>query len=221
MRRRDDTAAKSVEKRTRRWRRRARLRRVNARLREKAARYRTLLTLSMATAAVLALVLAGFVVFDGGEEAVLLGTGRAGLMTPDSTLAAAAYPDSLTRSALAHPPLLRSPGDASAAGTTAVVGGQALRGGQASYYGDELSGRRTASGERFDPERLTAAHRTLPLGSRVRVTNTRNGRSVVVRINDRGPFAERRVIDLSEGAARRIGMLAAGTARVRLELLSS
>lgn len=91
--------------------------------------------------------------------------------------------------------------------------------GEASYYGEELAGNRTASGERFDPSKLTAAHRTLPLGSVVRVTNLRNGKSVVVRINDRGPFHGRRVIDLSKGAARLIGMVRSGTAHVRMELM--
>ena len=93
--------------------------------------------------------------------------------------------------------------------------------GEASYYGEELAGRPTASGEAFDPAKLTAAHRTLPLGTRLRVTNTRNGESVVVRVNDRGPFAKRRVLDLSKGAAKRIGMLRSGTARVKIELLPS
>jgi rare lipoprotein A len=91
--------------------------------------------------------------------------------------------------------------------------------GEASYYGDEFEGRPTASGEPFAQAALTAAHRTLPIGTRVRVTNVSSQESVVVRINDRGPFAERRVIDLSKAAAREIGMLEAGTARVRLELL--
>jgi len=91
--------------------------------------------------------------------------------------------------------------------------------GQASYYGSELAGNPTASGERFDPEGLTAAHRTLPLGSRVRVVNERTGASVVVRVNDRGPFAHGRVLDVSERAAREIGMLRRGTAPVRIELL--
>ena len=76
--------------------------------------------------------------------------------------------------------------------------------GMASYYGRELAGNRTASGERFDPAQLTAAHRTLPFGSLVRVTNTANGDSVVVRINDRGPFSHGRVIDVSHAAAREI-----------------
>lgn len=91
--------------------------------------------------------------------------------------------------------------------------------GMASYYGDELAGRPTASGEPFDPTRLTAAHRTLPFGTKLRVTNLRNGKTVVVRINDRGPFARRRIIDLSYAAARRIGMVATGTALVRIERL--
>lgn len=91
--------------------------------------------------------------------------------------------------------------------------------GDASFYGNELAGNRTASGEVFDPERLTAAHRTLPLGSRVRVTNVGNGESVIVRINDRGPFHGNRVIDLSKAAARTIGLIQSGTGRVSLSLL--
>lgn len=88
--------------------------------------------------------------------------------------------------------------------------------GMASYYGRELAGNRTASGERFNPSDLTAAHRTLPLGSKVRVTNPRTGDSVVVRINDRGPFHGGRLIDLSEAAARQIGIRAAGRGMVQL-----
>lgn len=91
--------------------------------------------------------------------------------------------------------------------------------GVASYYGAEFAGRRTASGERFDPRALTAAHRTLPFGTRVRVTNPANGRSVVVRINDRGPFIRGRTIDLSRGAAERIGLVGPGHGPVRLALL--
>jgi rare lipoprotein A len=93
--------------------------------------------------------------------------------------------------------------------------------GQASWYGQEFGGRRTASGEEFDPEDLTGAHRTLPLGSRVRVTNLHNGRSVTVTINDRGPYLRRRAIDLSYGAARALGMLHRGIAQVRIELVES
>lgn len=94
-----------------------------------------------------------------------------------------------------------------------------LGAGMASYYGAELAGRRTASGERFDPSELTAAHRTLPFGSKVRVTNPANGRSVVVRINDRGPFTRNRLIDLSRSAAERIGIVARGHGHVQLALL--
>jgi rare lipoprotein A len=91
--------------------------------------------------------------------------------------------------------------------------------GVASYYGHELAGNRTASGERFNPNGLTAAHRSLPLGTKLRVTNLSNGEDVVVRVNDRGPFAKSRLIDLSLGAARDIGMVRTGTARVTVEIL--
>ncbi len=90
--------------------------------------------------------------------------------------------------------------------------------GIASYYGSE-SGSRTATGERFNPSQLTAAHRTLPFGTRVRVTNTRNGNSVIVRINDRGPFVGGRVIDVSTAAAQQLGMIGSGVASVKLEVL--
>jgi rare lipoprotein A len=95
-----------------------------------------------------------------------------------------------------------------------------LADGEASYYGRELAGNKTASGERFNPMGLTAAHRTLPLGTKLKVTNKSNGKSVVVRINDRGPFVKHRLIDVSLGAAHQIGMVRAGKAQVRLELLS-
>lgn len=91
--------------------------------------------------------------------------------------------------------------------------------GVASYYGRRFHGRRTANGERFDMNALTAAHKTLPFGSRVRVTNTRNGESVVVRINDRGPFVRGRHIDVSRAAAEQIGIVGSGHGRVELELI--
>jgi len=91
--------------------------------------------------------------------------------------------------------------------------------GVASWYGAEFQGDRTASGERFDPGELTAAHPSLPLGTRARITNLANGRSVVVRINDRGPFVRGRAIDLSHSAARALGMVGRGTTRVRIEPL--
>ena len=89
--------------------------------------------------------------------------------------------------------------------------------GKASYYGARHHGKRTASGERFDQNQLTAAHRTLPFGSRVRVTNLNNDKSVLVRINDRGPYARSRLIDLSQKAAEQLDMLRAGVAPVRVE----
>ncbi|WP_071191801.1 septal ring lytic transglycosylase RlpA family protein [Trichormus sp. NMC-1] len=91
--------------------------------------------------------------------------------------------------------------------------------GIASWYGYDWSGNKTASGERFNPEAFTAAHRSLPMGTKVRVTNTRNGRSVVVRINDRGPYIGGRIIDLSVGAARILGMISSGIAPVQIEVL--
>ncbi len=95
----------------------------------------------------------------------------------------------------------------------------ANRRGRASWYGRRFHGRRTASGETFNAYSHTAAHRSLPFGTRVRVTNLNNGRSVVVRINDRGPYSGGRIIDLSRAAAEAIGMLRTGTAPVRVEVL--
>jgi rare lipoprotein A len=89
--------------------------------------------------------------------------------------------------------------------------------GFASFYGRPHHGKRTASGERFDMRALTCAHRTLPFGTRVRVTDLESGRSVLVRVNDRGPFTEGRIVDLSLAAARALGMVERGVARVRLE----
>lgn len=91
--------------------------------------------------------------------------------------------------------------------------------GMASWYGPGFHGRRTASGERFNQYGMTAAHRSLPLGTNVKVTNLNNGRSVVVRITDRGPFGGGRIIDLSKGAARLIGVVQSGVAPVLLEVL--
>jgi rare lipoprotein A len=93
--------------------------------------------------------------------------------------------------------------------------------GTASWYGPGFAGRKTASGERFKPSALTAAHRTLPFGTSVKVTNLANGRSVVVRINDRGPYCSGRLIDLSHAAAKKIGLLAAGTGEVKIVALNA
>lgn len=109
------------------------------------------------------------------------------------------------------------------AGIIFTVGGSGCRGdhqvGLASYYNSSLAGEKTASGEPYDPRDLTAAHRNLPFGAKVRVTNLQNDRSVTVRINDRGPAVERRIIDLSLRAARNIQMLKAGVVRVKVEVV--
>jgi len=122
--------------------------------------------------------------------------------------------------AMLMPMLLALPAAAQDAGddNDAVVETEVATG-MASYYSREIAGNRTANGERCDPNDLTAAHRTLPFGSKVRVTNLSNGQSVVVRINDRGPYGRGRVIDISHAAAKEIGMHRSGTARVRLALL--
>jgi len=93
--------------------------------------------------------------------------------------------------------------------------------GVASWYGPGFHGNRTSSGEIYDQFDLTAAHRTLPLGTRVAVTHLSTGRTVEVRINDRGPFVDDRIIDLSYAAARQLGLVGPGTGRVRLEVLDS
>jgi rare lipoprotein A len=112
---------------------------------------------------------------------------------------------------------VRKPQAPDAERTAAVRSAQS---GMASYYGNE-SGSQTASGARFVASAMTAAHRTLPFGTKVRVTNKANGRSVVVTINDRGPFVSGRIIDLSTGAAGVIGMMGAGVAPVTVEVLAS
>jgi len=91
--------------------------------------------------------------------------------------------------------------------------------GLASVYGKHLNGKSTASGERYDSRALTAAHRTLPMGTQIRVTNLENGKSVRVRVNDRGPHVRGRIVDLSSSAAAALGF-STGVARVRIEILS-
>lgn len=141
---------------------------------------------------------------DPQPEPILLGKGPAGVMTVS---------DRSQRTGPIAPPVVEEEAPPTNGDGTPIEGGEA------SYYGAELAGNPTASGEPFEPEGLTAAHRTLPLGTRLRVTNLQNEESVVVRVNDRGPFSGHRVIDLSTAAAREVGMLNSGTARVRLELL--
>jgi rare lipoprotein A len=91
--------------------------------------------------------------------------------------------------------------------------------GIASVYSDRMQGRATSSGQPYDRDALTAAHRTLPFGTRVKITNLETSKSVVVRINDRGPHVAGRIVDVSSSAAKRLGMSANGVAKVRLEIL--
>jgi rare lipoprotein A len=108
---------------------------------------------------------------------------------------------------------------APAAPAVATSGTHAMDG-LAAYYSNRLNGRRTASGQVFDQNALTAAHPTLPFGTKVKVTNTKNNKSVVVRINDRGPTQPGRVVDLSRAAAGKLGMLRAGLVPVKLEIVA-
>lgn len=91
--------------------------------------------------------------------------------------------------------------------------------GLASYYGLEFAGRATASGEIFDPQALTCAHPDLPFGTRLKVTNMKNNKWTIVRVNDRGPWVRGRIVDLSYAAASRIGMIADGVVRVKIEVV--
>ena len=137
---------------------------------------------------------------------------------PDARLARAQrFAALLTLSLLALGALV--PGDAIARAARERAAKARRESGWCSYYGREFYHRRTASGERLDPNQLTAAHRTLPFGTRVRVTNLANGRRVVVRINDRGPFRKDRVLDVTPAVARRLGFTNAGLAHVRLDVL--
>ena len=100
--------------------------------------------------------------------------------------------------------------------SSAPAGREPIAEGMASFYGESFRGRLTANGEKFDPDALTAAHRTLPFGTCLHVENVANGRSVRVRVNDRGPYAKGRILDLSEAAARALDLVRQGVARVRL-----
>ncbi|MCG6122802.1 MAG: septal ring lytic transglycosylase RlpA family protein [Microvirga sp.] len=132
---------------------------------------------------------------------------RGGLVAaPLFALAACVSPDAAAE----------KPGSAQSASYSALPEGAKLQSGKASFY---RHGSRTANGERFDPSGMTAAHRTLPFGSRVRVVHDATGRSVDVRINDRGPFTGGRVIDLAQGAAQRLGMIASGVAQVSIYVI--
>ncbi len=114
------------------------------------------------------------------------------------------------------PPTVPPPSAPPSSGDTATSTQQR---GRISMYGDHFAGRKTASGAPFDPTALTMAHRTLPFGTLVRVTNLENQRSVEVVVNDRGPFVSGRIADLSEAAARRLGMIADGVVEAVLDIL--
>ena len=127
-------------------------------------------------------------------------------------------PESSSAATIPHSPETQ---EASPAPTVPALTPSTIIGtGLASWYGAKHHGKRTASGEIFDQNRFTAAHRTLPWGSIVKVTNLDNGKSVEVRINDRGPFTKGRIIDVSRAAARALGMVESGVSPVRMELLS-
>jgi rare lipoprotein A len=140
---------------------------------------------------------------------------------PAALLLLLALPGSALSAAEAIPTLPYQPLDGFVASDSLSITppAQELGTGIASYYGRQFAGRRTASGEIFDPSQLTAAHRTLPFGSMVEVTKVATGKSVVVRINDRGPFGRGRTIDVSEAAARELGLIGPGHGAVRLTLL--
>ena len=135
---------------------------------------------------------------------LLLSQGCAMLQRPPASTETTAQPET------AKPPIKQTPDEQRKLPQT----------GEASWYGAQHQGKMTASGEIFDQGLFTAAHRTLPFGSKIKVTNLANGKSVEVKINDRGPFAEDRIIDLSQAAAKALEMLQSGKTTVRLELSS-
>ena len=140
------------------------------------------------------------------------------LSTPDVDAATPADIDS--DSALSKQPAIGSESAGSDSAPTSPVSDALLvLEGSASWYSDALAGRRTASGEPYDPTELIAAHRALPFGTLLRVTNLANDRSVEVRVIDRGPFVAGRILDLSRSAAEEIGIIRAGHGRVRVEVL--
>lgn len=120
--------------------------------------------------------------------------------------------------AIAIAAMLLSPCAISHANAPGLSPEAAIATGEASYYADRFAGKRTASGEAYDPRDFTAAHRSLPFGTRVRVTDVQSGRSVVVRINDRGPWGKERLIDISRAAANEIGLARRGRGTVSLAL---
>ncbi len=158
--------------------------------------------------------LLGYAILGGLAILAAADAGTGAARAQDARAAADAAETTGSLGAPQASPGLGSPSLGAAAARGAASPKAALQRGVASWYGPGFHGRRTASGERFDTNSLTAAHRTLPFGTRVRVVHERTGRSVVVRINDRGPFTRGRVIDLARGSAQALGL--SGVAPVSL-----
>ncbi|WP_411869363.1 septal ring lytic transglycosylase RlpA family protein [Vulcanococcus limneticus] len=172
------------------------------------------------------LFLSGFVLLLSGSNALAPAFAVTGRVAPIDTSISTGTDRPQTVAILEEAPL--APADKPAAPVTPTLpiatpparpSARPIGAGMASWYGPGFYGNRTANGEVFRPGTLTAAHRTLPFGTKVRVTNLWNGRSTVVRINDRGPFHGSRVIDLAHGAASQLGVVASGVAKVKLEVL--
>ena len=140
-------------------------------------------------------------------------TARSAALTFALTLALAASAQAQPVTAPAEPAAAMAPAVAPATTTDSADG-------KVAYYGHKFAGRKTASGQRFNPNAMTMAHKTLPFGTKVKVTNVANGKSVVVRVNDRGPSTPDRVGDLTVAAARKIGMVRAGVVQAKLEVVS-
>lgn len=139
-----------------------------------------------------------------------------------SLLAAASLAQAQTAGAPTAPaaPAAASAAPAAASAPKAAAPAAAGDSGKVAWYGQKFAGRKTASGERFNPGALTMAHKSLPFATKVKVTNLKNNRSVVVRVNDRGPMTPDRVGDVSQAAARKIGMLRSGVVEARLDVVA-
>ncbi|MFO1219268.1 MAG: septal ring lytic transglycosylase RlpA family protein [Burkholderiaceae bacterium] len=150
-----------------------------------------------------------------GTAALMLALAPLAQAQPAAGAQAPAAPPLAAPPPVAPPPAAPAPAAKAPAAAAAADASE----GRIAYYGRKFAGRKTASGERFDPNAMTMAHKSLPFGTQVRVTNLKNKRSVVLRVNDRGPSGGDRVGDVSAGAARRLGMVRSGVADARLEVV--
>ena len=139
--------------------------------------------------------------------------------TPVNSVPADSQPAIVKTPITPPPPSIPATRPKAKAGERSTASGKSLQTGEASWYGPRFHGRTTASGDTFNQEAFTAAHASLPFGSKVRVTNLFNGKSVEVVINDRGPYVDNRIIDVSRAAAKALNMKKVGTTTVRLELV--